>query len=99
MNKNEGGNMSEFLKKFVDETIQMLVDDPDDVDTKVSVSTKNVILQIQVGKEDYGKVIGKKGRTIESLKILTLAVKNTNFPQDSRNVALEILEDEEKTIN
>jgi predicted RNA-binding protein YlqC (UPF0109 family) len=60
----------------------------------VTVSTKNVIIQIKSLKSDLGKIIGKKGRTIDSLKTITLAIKNTHFPSDTRRVSLEIIEDE-----
>ena len=59
-----------------------------------SISTKTVIVQIKVEKTDCGKIIGKHGRTIESLKVICLAAKNTQFPNDSRRVVLEVLEDE-----
>ena len=38
--------------------------------------------------------LGKKGRNIDALKVLTSAIKNTKYPDDIRNVSLEILEDE-----
>ena len=90
-------NMSEILQKFVDSTIKKIVDNPDNVKTTTTVSTKSVIVQIKSEQEDLGKIIGKKGRTIESLKILTLAIKNTQFPRDTRRVVLEIIEDEDSS--
>lgn len=92
-------SISEVLGCFVTETTKNLVDNPEDVDVFVSVSTKNVIIQIKASKSDLGKVIGKKGRTIDALKILTLAIKNTKFPQDIRKVSLEVLEDENSSFN
>jgi len=86
--------MSELLKEFILNTSKNIVDNPNDVFVSVSVSTKNVIIQIGLNKKDYGKIIGKSGRTIESLKIIVLAIKNTKFPGDTRKVSLEILEDE-----
>ncbi len=91
--------MSEQLQDFITNIVKKLVDSPDAVDIKVSVSTKNIIAQIKVAKTDYGKVIGKKGRTIESLKVITSAIKNTSFPDDNRKVSLEILEDENSRFN
>ena len=87
--------MNELIKDFVKATTKKLVDYPDDIKVSVSVSTKNVIVQIETDKSDSGKVIGKKGRTIEALKILTLAIKNTNFPNDRKKVSIELLEDED----
>lgn len=87
--------MNELIKDFVEETTKKLVDRPNDVDVSVSITTKNVIVQIETDKSDSGKVIGKKGRTIEALKILALAIKNTNFPDDRKKVSVELLEDED----
>lgn len=86
--------MSELLVEFVMGTIKKLVDKPDEVMVDVTVSTKSVIIQIKSAKSDIGKIVGKKGRAIESLKIITLAIKNTHFPRDARRVSLEIIEDE-----
>lgn len=91
--------MSEFLKDFVSENVQKVVDNPEDVEVNVSTSTKNVIIQVRVNDSDHGKVIGRKGNTIQSLKILTTAVKNTKFPDDRRKVSLELLEDESRNFN
>lgn len=86
--------MSEMLKDYVEETTRMVVDNPDEVEVNASVSTKTVIIQIKVEKSDCGKIIGKRGRTIDSLKVICMAIKNTQFPEDSRRVSLEVLEDE-----
>jgi hypothetical protein len=87
-------SIAEMLQEFIANTVKLMVDRPDDINVDVSISTKNVIVQIQVHKSDCGKIIGKKGRTIESLKIISAAVKNTNFPRDARLVSIEVLEDE-----
>ena len=76
--------MSDLLKSFVSETAKKVVDKPNEVVVESSVTTKAVIIQIQVAKTDCGKIIGRKGRTIEALKLLCSAIKNTNFPEDSR---------------
>jgi predicted RNA-binding protein YlqC (UPF0109 family) len=86
--------MSELLVEFVKATVQKLVDKPDDVNVDITVSTKSVIIQIKSAKSDIGKIVGKRGRSIEALKIITLAIKNTHFPRDTRRVSLEIIEDE-----
>lgn len=91
--------MSSFIKDYIEGNIKKMVDSPDDVDIDVSTSTKNVIIQIKVDDSDYGKVIGRKGNTIQSLKTLTMAVKNTNFPDDKRKVSLELLEDETRNFS
>ena len=86
--------MSEDLKSAVSFIVEQIVDNPESVDVSVVVSTTSVIIQISTKKEDCGKVIGKKGRTVAALKTIAMAVKNTKFPNDPRNVTIEILEDE-----
>jgi hypothetical protein len=89
--------IAELIEEFVERTVRAYVDRPTDVDVNVSISTKNVIVQIQVHKTDCGKIIGKKGRSIEALKIITSNVKNTQFPRDARLVSIEVLEDESES--
>ena len=72
-------SIAEFLREYVEYTVKKLVDNPGEVQVFSSVSTKSVIIQVKVAKSDCGKVIGKRGRSIESLKVLVLAIKNTNF--------------------
>ena len=92
------GDMSNLLKEQVESFTKLVVDTPDEVRVSSSVSTKAVIIQIKVEKQDCGKIIGKRGRTIEALKVLVLAVKNTQFPEDSRRIMLEVLEDENSSF-
>ena len=88
------GEMSQLLKDYVESSTKSVVDNPDSVEVNVSISTKAIIIQIKVDSDDCGKIIGKRGRTIDALKVLCLAIKNTNYPDDSRRVMLEVLEDE-----
>lgn len=92
------GEMSNLLQGQVENFTRLVVDSPQEVEVSTSVSTKAIIIQIRVAKEDCGKIIGKRGRTIESLKVLCLAIKNTQFPEDSRRVMLEVLEDENSSF-
>ena len=93
------GEMTSLLRDYVNETIKRLVDKPDEIGVDVSVSTKTIIVQIKVAKSDCGKVIGRGGRNIDALKVLSLAIKNTKFPDDLRRVSLEVLEDETSEFN
>ena len=90
--------ITETINQFVEETTKQIVDEPYEVNVTSSISTKAVIIQIKVAQKDCGKIIGKNGRTIDAIKILCLAIKNTNFPDDSRRVILEVLEDEDSSF-
>lgn len=89
--------MAETLQDYVAKTTKLVVDEPQSVAVTASVTTKAIIIQIKVDESDCGKIIGKQGRTIEALKILCLAIKNTNFPNDSRRIVIEVLEDEDSS--
>lgn len=93
------GEMSNLLKDYVEKTTKSVVDRPDAVVVNASISTKAIIIQVKVHASDCGKIIGKRGRTIDALKVLCLAIKNTNYPEDSRRVMLEVLEDEDSEFS
>jgi len=90
--------MSEVLSEFVESSVRLMVDYPNDVKINVSTTTKSVIIQIEANPEDYGKIIGKKGNTISSLKTLAIAIKNTRFEKDYRTVFVEVIEDENNSF-
>ena len=92
-------NMTDILKDVVTFMIKKLVDKPEAVSIIVTTSTKSILIQIKTDKADTGKVIGKKGRTIDAVKIVTSCIKNTQFSGDSRRVMLEVLEDENQSFN
>lgn len=89
----------EFLQNNLNPIISSFVDNPDQVNVVVTTSTKTIICQIKAAKQDYGKIIGRKGKTIESLRVITSAMKNTHFSNDLRKVSLEILDDEVPSFN
>jgi len=91
--------MSGMLQAFVEDITRKIVDHSDDVVVDSNVSTKELIIQIRVNAEDCGKIIGKKGKTIESLKTICLAIKNTQFKNDTRRLILAVLEDENSTFS
>ena len=90
--------MTNTLKEVVEFMIKKLVDKPEEVTIIVTTSTKSILVQIKTNKTDTGKVIGKKGRTIDAVKIVTSCIKNTQFSGDSRRVMLEVLEDENQSF-
>lgn len=84
----------EFVQVFVEGLVKKIVDKPSEVSVQVSSTTKSVLVQIKVEKTDIGKVIGKRGRTIDALKVMTTVVKNTQFLGDKKDIFIEIIEDE-----
>jgi uncharacterized protein len=48
------------------------------------------VLELRVAKEDLGRVIGKQGRTVKSIRTILNAVAS----RTNRKVVLEIIEEE-----
>jgi len=83
------------MKDFIEFIIKHLVDKPDEVQVNEIAGERTVVLELRVGEGDMGKVIGRRGQTVRSLRILLTAAA---AKQGKRSV-LEILEDEtEKAI-
>lgn len=66
------------LKELLEYLAKALVDSPDDVRVESTETETTVILELNVAKEDIGKVIGKQGRIARALRtvIKASAVKN-----------------------
>ncbi|GIU69217.1 MAG: UPF0109 protein [Candidatus Woesearchaeota archaeon] len=85
--------MIQFLEELTLNLVKNLVDAPNEVKVTTTTTTKNIILQVYTAKDDRGKLIGRKGRTIDALKVILNAVKNTKYKNDDfRKIVLEILE-------
>ena len=92
-------NISDLLKEYIEQSVRNLVDKPEEVKITCSISTKLVIIQIEVEASDRGKIIGKGGRIIDALKVIVSAMKNARFPKDPKKVALEIVENEDVKLS
>ncbi|MBU0712894.1 KH domain-containing protein [bacterium] len=77
------------MKDFIEYIVTKLVDHPEEVKVTQIDSEKTVILELQVKEGDLGKVIGKKGRTAKSLRILLTAAA---AKQGQKRAILEIIE-------
>jgi len=79
------------MHDFVEFVIKKLVDKPDGVQlSQEEKETNKVVFQLRVDKEDVGKVIGKKGRTANSIRILLSAVA----AREGKRAILEIVDKE-----
>ena len=73
------------------ELIRLLVDKPDEVQVTEIPSRRANVLELRVGPDDLGKVIGRQGRTARALRTLL------ETREDRRGVRheLEILEEDD----
>ena len=68
--------------------VQLLVDNPEQVEV-LEVKTEHVsVFELRVAKEDVGKVIGKKGRTVQAIR----TILNATSGKVKKYHILEILE-------
>jgi predicted RNA-binding protein YlqC (UPF0109 family) len=61
------------LKQLVQSLAEALVDEPSSVEVAEIEGDNNIILELRVAKNDIGKVIGKEGRTAQSLRTIVSA--------------------------
>ncbi len=62
------------MKELLEYMVKELVDSPDDVDIEEEEEDeKTIIFKLKVAEDDLGKVIGKKGRTANALRVVMRA--------------------------
>jgi predicted RNA-binding protein YlqC (UPF0109 family) len=75
------------MRELVEFIAKSLVDDPSQVHVSEIEGETSVILELRVGPEDMGRIIGKGGRTVNSMRTLVrvLAAKQ------GKRVTLEVV--------
>ncbi|MDD5729132.1 MAG: KH domain-containing protein [Victivallales bacterium] len=58
------------LENFVDYIVRSLVDDPDAVRVSCEAGEESNVIKIDCRKDDVGKIIGKRGKTIMAIRSL-----------------------------
>lgn len=77
------------MKEFIEFIAKYLVDDPEAVVVEETIDQdKKVNLTLRVKKEDVGKVIGKKGKTVIAMRTLLTAIA----AKEDKRAMLEILD-------
>ena len=62
------------LKELIHAIAVELVDQKDQVQVTEVAGEHNSVIELRVAKEDIGKVIGKEGRTAQSMRTILTAV-------------------------
>jgi len=62
------------LKDLIQSIAVELVDHPDEVEVIEVAGEHNCVIELRVAKDDIGKVIGKEGRTAQSMRTILTAV-------------------------
>ena len=61
------------LKELIATIAQSLVDEPDSVEVREIQGEHNSLIELRVAQDDIGKVIGKDGRTAQSMRTILSA--------------------------
>ncbi len=58
------------LEGFVEYVVRSLVDSPDEVRVSSEAGAESCVIRIKCRKEDIGKIVGKRGKTIMAIRSL-----------------------------
>ena len=76
------------MREFIEYIARQLVDNPDAVSLIDEEKEGKVIYKLKVGEADVGKIIGRKGRTAQAMRVLLSAVAAKN----GKRAMLEVLD-------
>lgn len=69
--------------------VRLLVDEPKEARVEVAAQGADQILEIRVQSADRGKIIGRRGRTIEALR----ALADIRGEREGQSYEVEVLDD------
>lgn len=76
-----------ILKELIELMIKGIVENPDKVEINQIVGEKTSVFEIKADPDDIGKIIGKQGRNIKSIRTII----NAASQRDSKRVIIEIV--------
>jgi hypothetical protein len=77
------------MQKLLEDIVKAIVDKPDEVKVDINESENTIVYELNVGEGDLGKVIGKKGKNVNSIRTLLSA---SNAKEGGKRAILEIIE-------
>lgn len=75
------------MKELIELIIKGIVDKPDKIEISQVVGEKTLIFEVKVDPNDIGKVIGRQGRNIKSIRTII----NAAAQKDNKRVIIEII--------
>jgi len=76
------------VRELVEFVAKSLVDNPDEVRTRIHDRDQQTIIELEVAEADLGKIIGRQGRTARALRTLLAAAGQ----KTRRRFTLDILD-------
>lgn len=75
------------MKELVELIIKGIADNPDKVEISEIIGERSSIFEVKVDPDDIGKVIGRQGRNIKSIRTIV----NAAAQKDNKRVIIEIV--------
>ncbi len=76
------------MREFIEMIIKGIVDNPDKVEINEIVGERSSIFEVRVDSNDIGKVIGKQGRNIKSIR----TIMDASAQKGDKRVIIEIID-------
>ncbi len=76
------------MRELIELIIKGIVDNPDKVEINEIIGERSSIFEIRVDSSDIGKVIGRQGRNIKSIRTIV----NAAAQKDDKRVIIEIVD-------
>lgn len=62
------------MEEFIAYLVKNMVNEPDKVDIRSVAGNNGLLIEIRVAQEDVGKIVGRKGNVIRSLRTLAISI-------------------------
>ncbi len=76
------------MKELVEFMAKALVDNPAQVEVTETAGRDTSVIQLKTAKEDIGKIIGKKGRNVQAIRLIL----NAASAQLRKSLVFEIID-------
>ncbi|HER23645.1 MAG TPA: KH domain-containing protein [Candidatus Atribacteria bacterium] len=77
-----------MLRELIELIIKGIVDNPDKVEINEIIGEKSSIFEVRVDPSDIGKVIGRQGRNIKSVRTIV----NAAAQKEDKRAVIEIID-------
>ena len=76
------------IKELIEHIVQAIVDNPGEVSVTIIEGGQTTVFELNVAKDDLGKVIGKQGRNVQAIRTILSAVS----AKLKKRMVLELIE-------
>jgi hypothetical protein len=76
------------MKELIEQIAKAIVEKPEEVQVRGIEGENAIVIELRVAKDDIGKVIGKRGKTITAMRTILNATRD----QKRKRQVLEVVE-------